>query len=1017
MLNKILEKLLQNKNIVLAIFALICFKGFVDLINLPIDAIPDITNAQVVISTKTKGLSPEQIERTITYKIETEIGGIPGVEEVRSISKYGLSQVVVVFSEKTNLYLAREQVNQKIQTVKDSLPTGVSPELGPVSTGLGEVLIYSLKLKDQFKNKFNNENDKLTYLKTIQDYTIRPQLKKLAGIADVDSIGGFKREIHINIDPEKLKKYGLTIENLTEKLNSVGENYGGGYIENNNKQIIVRTSGNIKNYNQIGLIPIKINFGGKNILLKDLAEVSSEHALRLGSGTLAGNEALIATVLMYIGSNGREVVNNTLKEIRNLHLPDDVEIEILYNRNFLINSTIKTVIKNLSEGILLVLAVIFLFLGNIRAGFAIAIAIPFSILILGSGMTFFGISANLMSLGALDFGLLVDASIVVIENCLRYFSQNPHEKKSQIIIRAVKEIIKPVCLGILIIMSVYIPILYLEGAEGKTFKPMAITVLIGLFASLAIAFFIMPILALIFLKNPRDDHKDTKFFIFIEKIYQKTLNYCLKNTRKVIIFSVTLSAISITLLFKINSEFMPILNEGDLVMEVIKNSEISLSESTRIQKEIEISLLKNPEITKVFSRTGSSDVGLDPAGFNVGDVFIILDKKKLDQKTKLIEKIKQDIKKQFPDLEFSIIQPIQMRFNELLEGSRADVSLRLFGQDPSILINKSEEIEKIINQMPEVSEAGGDAITSLKKSTVLDINLNYEAINKYGINILAVNRNLEIAMSGLEVGSFYENDLKFPISMHLDESLRNDVKNIKNIPIGLQSGSSIPLGYITEFSEEDQVTTISRRFGKRYSAISIFLNDVDIEKFIKKLDQKIKNEIHLDDGYYIEYGGKFKQLQRAKIKLGIMIPIILIIIFLILFESFGRIWEALIIFSGIPFAISGGIFALYLTNISLSISAIIGFIALFGISILNNMVLVDFIDKKPSIKEACLTRLKPVLMTALVAALGFVPMAINNTIGSEVQKPLAMVVIGGIITSTIMTLIVTPLLCNILRSK
>lgn len=1038
MFKSIIESTFKNKIWVIGLFLVGSIWGVLGLSTLPIDAVPDITNVQVMINAKTNALDPEKIEKTVTAVVETEMSGLPGLEDIRSISKYGLSQVILVFKDGTDLYFVRSQVAQRLQNLKDLLPQGITPELAPVTTGLGEVVMYTVNAKSGSDIEKKNEAQKLLYLRTIQDYVIRPQLKRVTGVAEVDSSGGYRKEIHINADIVAMEKYGITFDDLNKKLQTIGDSYGGGYIQKEGKQIIVRTSSQLPDLAKIEKIPIKIDVRGRSLPLSAVASVREDHTQRVGAATHNGSEAVLGTALMYIGANSREVSLDVVEALGKIELPEDVKVEVVYTRSFLVNQTIKTVAKSLAEGAALVIIVLLLLLGNFRAAILVALSIPISMLFAVTGMRFFGISANLMSLGAIDFGLLVDGSVVMIENLLRRFEEHSDPGSLSMIqrIELVKdsalEVAKPVILGLFIIMIVYVPILSLQGIEGKMFHPMAMTVLMALGASLMVAFLLMPVLGYLTINPPskKDSHGESKIFSLISKTYRPILNFGIKSRGLVVSGTLTFAVFCGFLFTRLGSDFIPKLDEGDLIIGLVRDTGIGIDESVKEQLKADKIIKDFPEVDIVFSRMGTPESATDPMGVNFSDTFLILKKdhdlwsiqkmpdglERRRTKQELYEAITDRITKELPGHEFSPTQPIEMRFNEILEGSRADVALRIFGPDLNKLIEYVDQSKEIIEKIQGVDEAEMDALTALRKSPIMDINLNYDKMAKLGVSLSEANSTLQMAMGGIQVGNFFEVDRRFPIVLHLSEELRENPSNIENIPVGLADGGSVPLKSIASFDESEQVTTIARSYLKRYAALSIFLKDRDVAGFVEEAKQKIQSAVSLEKGYSLDWGGQFKNLEKARFRLLLIVPVTLLIVFLILLKNFESIRLTLLVYSSIPFAVTGGILSLYLRGISFSISAGIGFIALLGIAILNSMVLVDFINQQRSkglgAREAVIfgatARLRPVVMTALVAGLGFLPMALNTGMGAEVQRPLATVVIGGLVSSTLLTLVLLP---------
>lgn len=1034
MLIKFIDHSIGNKFWAILTILVVLVLGIYAASQLTIDAVPDITNVQVVVNTKTGALDPEQIEKSVTYPIETEMAGLPRVQEIRSLSKYGLSQVTIVFQDGTNIYQARQWVSERLQNVRGDLPGEIQPQLGPITTGLGEVFMYAVQAKQGSQLEKKSIKEKLIYLRTVQDYIIRPQMKRINGAADVDSNGGYRKEVHINLNIPILNHYGLTIEQLAEKLDSLGKNYGGGYIQYNKKQIIVRTRGIITSLDQIKQIPVKLNFFGVPVKLKDIADIRVDYSQRLGAATYNGEEVVLGTVLMRVGANSRQVALDSEETLKQIKLPDDVAVKILYTRSYLVNATIHTVIKNLLEGAALVIIILLLILGNIRAAILVSLAIPLSMLAAFVGMHFLGISANLMSLGAIDFGLLVDASIVMVENYLHKLEDNSGEEKlsflerSSLFMESAREVAKPVVIGLLIIMAVYIPILSLDGIEGKMFQPMAITVLMALAASLGVAIMIMPATSILFLRRPKKVSRPWLFRI-VEQIYRPVLMFSLKKRWRYLLLGIAVlfMSLSLVLFLRLGSDFVPQLDEGDLVIGLVRDTSIGIDESVRQQKESEKIIRQFKEVELVFSRLGTPESATDPMGVNFADTFVILKKDrsewteidgKVRTKSELFGAIAKAIDEKIPGQEISDTQPIEMRFNEILEGSRADITLRIFGPDLKKLMEYVGKAEAIIKKIPGTSSVEMDALTALTKSPVLDINMDYNKLQYYGINFSTANQILEMAMGGKELGVFNDEEKTFPIIMHLDEKYRDDLRIIGSIPIDLPEGGTLPLRMVSDIQPTQQVTTIARSYAKRYAAISIYIKDRDIASFVAEARAAIAEKLPLPLSYGTEWGGQFKNLEKARERLLIIIPIVLFAIFLLLLRTFNDIMETLLIYLSIPFAMTGGIFSLVLRDIHFSVSAAVGFIALSGIAILNGMVLInkfnqllrETADIHEAVVSGAISRLRPVLMTALVASLGFIPMAFNTGMGSEVQRPLATVVIGGLITSTLLTLLMIPML-------
>lgn len=1017
MFESIISFSLRNKMTVLFITLGITLWCSIGIPDLAVDAVPDITNVQVQVNVKTKALDPESIELQITRNLETEFSGIPNLHDMRSISKFGLAQVTLVFDDGTDIYWARQQVSERIRNIK--LPKDADIELAPITTGLGEVYMYTLRAKEGSEIGNLPEKERLTELRTIQDYIVKPHLKRTAGVADIDSNGGFVKQIHINFFPKKLEALGITLTQLMSRLESLGVGAGGGYIQTRDEQVIVRSYPGIDSVEQISNLPLGLTTFGKPILISDVAEVRVEHSLRVGAATHSGVEAVLGTVLMRIGANGRAVVMGIEESLKELKLPPGVEFVPLYTRKFLVDSTIKTVSSSLIEGAILVIVVLLVLLGNIRAALIVALAIPLSMIVAIRGMNLLGITGNLMSLGAIDFGLLVDGSVVVIESILAHMTLKAAQGRDDSIKASAKEVMGPVIAGIFLIMAVYLPILTLEGVEGKMFRPMALTVLLALGASLVLAVFVMPVLASMFLKNAEaeEDH-DTWFFKKAKEIFIPVLDKALHRPLPFFTGAGILLVLALFLGRMLGSDFIPELDEGDTVIGLTRNSRISIDASVREQLESEEVIKKFPEVKDVFARLGTPESATDPMGVNLADTFLILekDRKKWRFQTKddLVEAIMNELEKGFPKTEVSSTQPIAMRFNEMLEGSRADLSLRIIGPELSTLFNYGEKAQVLLENVPGVESIEQDPLTALRQGPVLEVKPDFKKLASFGITIDQVNKSVEFSLAGNEVGSFIENNIRFPIVVHLDEKLRDDPKIIEKLPIELPQGGTIPMSEVVKVREEEKVTTIARSWGKRYSAISINVSGRDIGSLVSEAKEKIQKELGILPGYETTWGGQFKNMERANARLMIIVPLTLLAVFFVLLRVFGGLGPAVIVFSSVPFAGVGGVFALWLRGINFSVSAGVGFIALIGIALLNSLVLMNVLlhnsegDLFEKVREGTLSRLRPVLMTALVAGMGFVPMALNTGLGAEVQRPLATVVIGGLVTSTFLTLILLP---------
>jgi cobalt-zinc-cadmium resistance protein CzcA len=1029
LLDKLIDWALSNKFWVIVLTFIFLSASLYKVNELTVDATPDITNVQVVINTKTLGLDPEKVELTVTQPIEYELMGIPNLQDMRSISKFGLSQVTLIFNDETDIYWARQQVSEKLQTASGQLPQGLLSELAPISTGLGEVFMYSLDLKKSSPMLLKSHSDQMLYLREIQDFQIRPVLRKVKDVADVDSNGGLKKELHINIDPQLLTRYGLTIDKVQTKLTGLGESFGGGSIVVDKEALIIKASTSLDKIEDFELISMTQKFNGGTVLLKDIAKISIDAAPRLGSATFNGQETVLGTVLMRSGGNGRIVSASVETILDQIKLPNDVKLTKLYSRGFLVNTTLKTVLKNLSEGAILVVIILLLVLGHLRAALIVSLVIPLSMLGTTLGMQFFQISGNLMSLGAIDFGLVVDGAVVLVETLVAsFYSLSPEERahlnKDQIVASKAKHVMRPVIFGLLMIMLVYLPILLLEGVEGKMFRPMAYTVLMTLGWSLLLTIFLVPVLVSLFIKIPEADFSgehETWLFRKLKSVYKPALEKIIDRPKFLISLGCAIAVISLLLFFKLGTDFIPQLDEGDLVINITRDSKISLNEALKEQMLVEKKISQVPEVEFIFSRLGTPESATDPMGVHLADTFIILKKDRdlwtVKSKEELFHNIKRDIESLGFKQQISSTQPIEMRFNEMLEGSRADVSLKIIGPDLSYMVEVIDSFTEKVQKVDGLEGAEMDPLTALRKSRVIEIKPNFAELSKLNISLGDFNQTIVSFMQGVKVGQWIQGTRKFSIMMHLSEAVRDNIDEIKNLPVALPDGGSVRLEQIAFIGINDQVTTIARNWGQRYAALSLNITNRDTMSFVKDIKQVVaanpvnsKHQLHL--------GGQFNNLERAKNRLLFIIPLTLALIIFILWREFASFQDASIIFLCVPFAAFGGVFALYFRDIHLSLSAAVGFIALIGIALLNGIVLLTVFNQlreqnpgkqlRDLVIEGTLSRLRPVIMTALVASIGFIPMALNTGLGSEVQRPLASVVIGGILFSTVLTLILFP---------
>lgn len=1028
MLERIIHFSLKHRWFVLLFTLITAGLGVYNFQRLPIDAVPDITNVQVQINTQALGYSPFEVEQRITFPIEVAMSGIPSLDYTRSLSRYGLSQVTVVFKDGTDIFFARQLINERLQEVKNKLPPEVEPSMGPISTGLGEIFMYTVTNKS---NQGISQRYSSTELRTIQDWIIKPQLRNVTGVAEVNTVGGFQKQIHIQPDPSKLVRYNLSLNDLTTALDRNNANMGAGYIERNGEQYLIRVPGQVKNITDIEQIVIT-SFEGTPIRVSNVAEVQLGQELRTGAATENGNEVVLGTVFMLMGENSRTVSQRVAEQLKmmNKSLPEGVEALPVYNRTMLVNATINTVKNNLLEGALLVCIILFLFLGNARAALITAMVIPLSMLLTISGMVNNKISANLMSLGALDFGLIVDGAVIIVENCIKHLGARQQalqrtlnlDERLEVIADATTEVIRPGIFGVFIITVVYLPILTLTGVEGKMFLPMAETVIIALLASMLFALTFVPAAIAIFLRG-KVQEKENLLVHSLTVAYKHLLLICFNARKKVIATALILVIFSLMLAFHLGGEFIPGLDEGDIAMHAMRIPGTSLTQSVTMQHLVEKRISQFPEVKRVFSKMGTAEIATDPMPPNVADTFIMMKPRKAwpnPKKTKqeLVQEIEEAVE-QIPGNNYEFTQPIQMRFNELISGVRSDIAVKIFGDDTETLQRTAKLISTQLEKIPGAADVKIEQVSGLPLITV---QINREALSRYGLQVGEVQDALTIAIGGKKSGELFEGDKRFDLIVRLPEELRTDPNILRWILIPLPTAKDgerhfIPLSEVATLVRSESPNQISRENGKRRIVVSANVRHRDLSSFVNEAKLRIEQKVNVPGGYWIGWGGQFEQLESASKRLQVVVPVTLIIIFLLLFMSFGSITDALLVFTGIPLALTGGIFALWFRGIPLSISAGVGFIALSGVAVLNGLVMITFINnllkqKQYSLRDAVLqgsiARLRPVLMTALVASLGFVPMALATGTGSEVQRPLATVVIGGIISSTFLTLLVLP---------
>ncbi|KAB8044570.1 CusA/CzcA family heavy metal efflux RND transporter [Janthinobacterium aquaticum] len=1026
----------QRWLIMLAVIAMAAM-GLYSYQKLPIDAVPDITNVQVQINTSASAYSPLEVEQRVTFPIETVMAGLPNLEQTRSLSRYGLSQVTVIFKDGTDIYFARQLVNQRIEEAKDSLPQGVVPMMGPISTGLGEIYLWTVESEPGAK-KPDGSPYTPTDLREIQDWIIKPQLRQVPGVTEINSIGGYAKEYHITPDPVKLSSYGLSLKDVVAAIDRNNNNVGAGYIERRGEQFLIRAPGQVSTLDDIRNTILN-NVQGVPIRVRDVAEVGVGRELRTGAATENGREVVLGTVFMLIGENSRVVSQAVARKMVEVNrtLPAGVHAVPVYDRTVLVDKAINTVKKNLLEGAVLVIVILFLFLGNIRAAMITAMVIPLAMLFTFTGMVQYKVSANLMSLGALDFGIIIDGAVVIVENCVRRLAHAQEQLKRQLTLRerydevfaAAREARRPLLFGQLIIMVVYLPIFALSGVEGKMFHPMAFAVVAALLGAMILSITFIPAAVALFI-GKRVAEKESRLMVLARHAYAPLLEKVMRNATPVLTSAVVLIVLCGLLATRLGSEFIPNLNEGDVAVQALRIPGTSLTQSVAMQKKLEAGLkARFREIDRVFARTGTAEIASDPMPPNISDGYIMFrpeadwpkPKKTRDQ---LIADIKDEAEKHVGNAyEFS--QPIQLRFNELISGVRSDVAVKVYGDDMDVLADTGKQIAQVLQRVPGATEVKVEQTDGLP---MLTVNIDREKTARYGLNIGDVQEALAIATGGREAGIMFEGDRRFGILVRMPESLRSDLDALRRLPISLP----VPAGAATSFIPLSEVATlefapgpnqISRENGKRRLVVSANVAGRDIGSFVPEAEQAIAANVTIPAGYWTTWGGTFEQLQSATQRLQIVVPLALLLVFTLLFVMFRNVKDGLLVFTGIPFALTGGIIALSLRGIPMSISAAVGFIALSGVAVLNGLVMISYIRSlreegmqlDQAVTIGALTRLRPVLMTALVASLGFVPMALATGTGAEVQRPLATVVIGGILSSTALTLLVLPLLYRLLH--
>jgi len=1018
MLERALEFSLRQRFVVVLGAILLVILGILAWPQVNLDAVPDITTNQISINTETGGMSPEEVEKLVTFPIETAMGGIPGVEQVRSLSQFGLSQVNVVFRDDKDIYFARQLVSERLNGVKDELPDGVgSPTMGPVSTGLGDIYMYAIESPDRTPAQ----------LRELQDWVIAPQLRTVPGVAEVNATDGSVKQYQVVVSPQAMLAMSVSVDDVVAALQNNNENAGGGLLERNGERVLIRSVGLAQTTSDIEQIVVKSE-DGVPVLIRDVASVELGVPVLTGISTKDGKESLMVIVMMLKGANGQTVanaVNERIAEIKG-QLPKDVTLTTTYDRAEFVGEVLHTVEKSLLEGAALVIIVLVVLLGNFRGAIIAAIAIPLAMLFAVLGMKQFGISGNLMSLGAIDFGIIVDGAVIMVENCVRRLSEAramlgrtlTREEHAGVIKQATSEVRKVTQFGEMIIIATFIPILALEGVEGKMFRPMALVFILALVGALILSLTLIPTLCSLFLSRDTQE-KHSRLLGFFERLYAPTLAFALKR-RAWVIGAASILLVACGFLFtRIGSEFVPKLDEGSLVIQPIRVRTVDMEQTIKLVTAYEKKVLEVPEVLTVVTRTGTPEIATDPMPLSLSDSFLTLKPKAQWRpgmtKEKLIAELQSKIQ-QVPGQGYNFSQPIELRFAEIVSGVKADVGIKVFGENLGELKAKADEISALMQDIPGATDIEVEQVDDVP---VFQIDIDREAIARLGISIADIQHIVSVALGGEEVGQIVEGDRRFGLAVRLPEDIRNDPEAIKSLRVETPTGGSVPLSSLATIGDRVAPAQISREMGKRRVVVTLNVRGRDLGSFIAEAQRKVKSDLKLDEGYYVTWGGQFENLQRASQRLTIVVPVALGLIFVLLFSTFGSMKQAALIFTGVPLAITGGIIALALRGMPFSITAGVGFIALSGVAVLNGVVMVSAINRSRSesgmsILEAVITgasqRLRPVLMTALVAALGFVPMALNTGIGAEVQRPLATVVIGGILSATLLTLVVLPVL-------
>lgn len=1010
MLDKILQFALNQRLLIILATAILIGSGLWAMNKLPVDAFPDVTNVQVQILTQAGGMAPTEVEKLITFPIETSMGGLPRLHEMRSLSKVGLSVITIVFEDGVDIYFARQQVFEKLQQARDRLPKGIEPQMGPVTSGLGEIYQYIL----------TSDTYDARELRSIQDWLIRPILRTVPGVTDVNSFGGQVKQYQVMLDPGKLKSLNLTIHDVMEAVEKNNATVGAGYIEHREEQYMVRGIGLASGVDDLKNIVVKSS-GGTPIHVHDVGDVVIGNEPRQGVTTYDGKGETVAGIVMMLqGASSREVVEGVTDKIKTIEkaLPEGVKLTPYYDRTDLIWKTIRTVATNLIEGGLLVVAVLFYFLGNVRGAIIVALTIPLSMLFSFLGMHWLGLSANLMTLGAIDFGMIVDGSVVMVENTVRHLSERKEgESTRHIIFTSAREVARPILFGVFIIIIVYLPIVTLTDMEGKMFSPMAFTVGFALLGSLILTMTLVPTLCSFLLKG-KVVEKNPWLLVKIRDNYLPILRQSLANPKKTLLITSAALVASLLLVPFLGSEFLPTLDEGSMTVQSFRLPSVSVTDTVRTSAAVEKVIKSFPEVERVVARAGRAEIASDPMGIDISDIFVSLKPRNewttAKTKDELVDKMRDRLAN-IPGMTFSFSQPIALRVDELVSGVKSQVAIKLYGEDMEVLKARANEIAEVVKKMEGAADVQVEKVTGL---AYLQVEVDRAAIARYGINVTDITEVLELASGGKEVSELFEGQKRFAVALRFPTSLSDNPEKFGELLISAPNGARIPLKQLAKVNTEEGPAQISRENGSRRIVVECNVTGRDIGSFVAATQKALDAGVKLPAGYYLEWGGQFENQQRAMARLAVILPVCLALIFILLFSTFNSIRQAFLIILNIPFALIGGIVALFLRGLPLSVSGAIGFIALFGVAVLNGIVMVSYFNKlreegqslDEAITNGAAIRLRPVLMTALVASLGFIPMALSHGTGAEVQRPLATVVIGGLITSTLLTLVVLPTL-------